>query len=103
MRSNPSIHPLALMLIGTLIGLACGTINGLIISKGKVHPLITTLATLAIYRGLVVKVSGNRWINFSEFSKGVRLIARGNIFLVNNIVFTCIVVSLIFYYFIVVF
>jgi rhamnose transport system permease protein len=99
MRNNPSIHPLVLILISSLIGLACGTINGLIISKGKVHPLITTLATLTIYRGLVVEVSSNEWVMFSDFTKGVKLIARGNIFFVNNIVFIAIIVAIVFYYF----
>lgn len=99
MRENPSFHPLLLILISVLVGLTCGAINGFIISKGKVHPLITTLATLTIYRGLVVEVSQNKWVIYTDFTKGVLTIARGNIFGINNIIFVAIIVALVFYYF----
>jgi len=99
MREYPSLHPLILILISVLIGLGCGTVNGLIISKGNVHPLITTLATLTIYRGLVVEVSQNKWIIYMDFTEKVKAIARGNIFGINNIIFIAIVVALVFYYF----
>ena len=35
------------------LGAVLGTFNGLIITYGKVPPIIATLGTLSIYRGLV--------------------------------------------------
>ncbi len=43
-----------------LIGLAVGLANGTIISRFRINPLIATLATLAIVRGLSYVISGGR-------------------------------------------
>jgi ribose transport system permease protein len=37
-------------------GTACGAVNGLIIAKGRIAPILTTLATLSVYTGLALKV-----------------------------------------------
>ncbi len=49
-------------------GALCGSLNGLFITRARVHPLVTTLATLALYRGLAEGFSGGRPI--SGFSTG---------------------------------
>lgn len=46
--------------LSILLGLAIGATNGAIISYARINPLITTLATLAIVRGLGYVVSGGR-------------------------------------------
>ena len=99
MRDNPALPPVVLILLGTLFGLGCGIVNGLLIGKGKVHPLITTLATMSIYRGLVVGVSRSRWIAYGDITKGFRLIARGNILGINNLMFAALVIAAASYYF----
>lgn len=51
--------PLASAIIGALIvGLLVGVINGAIVSYARINPLITTLGTLAVVRGLGYVVSG---------------------------------------------
>ncbi|WP_206811916.1 ABC transporter permease [Paradesulfitobacterium ferrireducens] len=42
----------AVVLVGLVVGLISGLINGLFITKVKINPLITTLSTMAIYRGI---------------------------------------------------
>ena len=51
--------PLA-MLLAVLVGCLCGAINGIIIIKSKMPPMIATLGTLALYRGLAEGVSQAR-------------------------------------------
>jgi rhamnose transport system permease protein len=51
--------PLAIVL-ALAIGTFCGVVNGLIITRFKVPPLIATLATLALYRGLAEGISQAR-------------------------------------------
>jgi len=48
------------ILVALGFGLLCGAFNGLLITKLKIPPLIVTLATLAIYRGLAYGVSQAR-------------------------------------------
>jgi ribose/xylose/arabinose/galactoside ABC-type transport system permease subunit len=47
---------------GSLVGTLAGFINGLVIAKVRVPPIIVTLATLAIYRGIATGLSGGRGI-----------------------------------------
>jgi ribose transport system permease protein len=49
-----------------LIGIVVGLINGTIISYGRINPLIATLATLAIVRGLSYVISGGRELVISD-------------------------------------
>jgi rhamnose transport system permease protein len=51
--------PLA-MVLGILVGGIAGLVNGLIITRFGVPPLIATLATLALYRGLAEGISQAR-------------------------------------------
>jgi rhamnose transport system permease protein len=51
--------PLA-MILGILVGGVAGLVNGLIITRFGVPPLIATLATLALYRGLAEGISQAR-------------------------------------------
>lgn len=50
----------AAILFALGVGLLCGAFNGLLVTKMKIPPLIVTLATLAIYRGLAFGVSQAR-------------------------------------------
>jgi rhamnose transport system permease protein len=48
------------MVLAVGAGGVCGLVNGLIITRFKVPPLIATLATLALYRGLAEGISQSR-------------------------------------------
>jgi ribose transport system permease protein len=65
------------VIIGFLICVACGTVNGLIIAKTRTPSFIITLATMSIYFGGALIVSGG-----ASHSLGGKFAAvgRGNIF-----------------------
>lgn len=46
--------------VAVLVGTACGAVNGWFITRLKVPPLIMTIATLALYRGLAEGISQAR-------------------------------------------
>lgn len=48
------------LFIGIGVGVACGFINGLIITKLNVPPFITTLGTMVAFRGLALVLSNGR-------------------------------------------
>jgi len=61
--------PLALViLLSAGIGLALGAINGLLIWKLNIPPIVVTLGTLTIYRGLAFVMSGGEWVNAHEMT-----------------------------------
>lgn len=47
----------ALMLIGAAVGVVCGLLNGLVVTKGRVNSFIATLATSLVFFGLAYLVS----------------------------------------------
>ncbi|MDX1924933.1 MAG: ABC transporter permease [Pirellulaceae bacterium] len=70
---------LALAGLACLItGLVCGALNGVLISKFKVHPLIITLATFAAFRGIAEGIS--QGAAYSQFGAGFGQLARGSLF-----------------------
>lgn len=66
MLDSPVAGIAAALVVGTLGGLA----NGLLITKGRVNPIIATLATLAIFQGIAYIVTNGRAIGVlnSEFN-----------------------------------
>ena len=69
--------PLAIS-AGLLIGLACGSINGILIAYGKLPPFIATLGMMSVARGGALMYTNGRPI--SGFSNDFRFLANGEIF-----------------------
>ncbi|ASS92796.1 ABC transporter permease [Peribacillus simplex] len=66
---------LAAILIGVLVGLSCGLINGVLISKIGVSPILVTLGTMVLFEGVILSITkGN---SISGFSEGYSLIGNG--------------------------
>jgi rhamnose transport system permease protein len=74
---DPNLLPVAIV-IALLVGGLGGLVNGLFIVRMGIPPLITTLATLALYRGLAEGISQNRSVrNYPEWFYGM---GQGNLF-----------------------
>lgn len=95
-----NISPLVAILVGIFIGAICGTINGLLISKTNLPPIIATLGTMNVYRGITYMISKGEWVDAAEMPLSFKRIATGNILGINNLIFIAIVTYIIFYYFI---
>lgn len=66
------------MAVCLLSGLACGALNGLIIAKTKIAPLVTTLATFSLFYGLARIISGTKI--FSTYPSGFKILAYKRLF-----------------------
>ena len=99
MKQNPELPVLFAVLLGMALGTVLGTFNGLIITYGKVPPIIATLGTLSIYRGLVFYYSQGTWINSFELPKNFKLLSKGTPFGLPNMVIIAILVAILVYYF----
>jgi rhamnose transport system permease protein len=98
-KENPEMPVLFSVLLGMALGAVLGTFNGLLIALGKVPPIIATLGTLSIYRGLVFYYSQGTWINSFELPKNFKLLSKGTPLGLPNMVIIAIVVSVVVYYF----
>jgi rhamnose transport system permease protein len=62
--------PIALIVAVCLaMGFALGAANGLLIWLLKLPPIVVTLGTLTVYRGLAFVLSGGAWINTFQMSE----------------------------------
>ena len=64
------------VLAGMLTALACGLVNGLIISKTGCAPFIITLGTLSVFGGLALVITSGRIVNLNG---GFDLLGRTNV------------------------
>ena len=59
--------PMPLAVCGGIVtGLVIGSINGLLITRGRINPLIATLGTMGLFRGLCFEWTGGRGIPVHE-------------------------------------
>jgi rhamnose transport system permease protein len=93
LKAFPEMPIVAPILLGMALGAALGAANGLIITVGGVPPIIATLGTLSIYRGLVFLYSNGTWINAFELPPAFKLLAKGTPFGLPNLVIVALVVA----------
>lgn len=61
--THPQV-PLALVIVvAVAIGLALGLVNGYLIGMLELPPIVVTLGTMSVYRGLVFVLSGGAWVS----------------------------------------
>ncbi|MAM10633.1 MAG: ABC transporter permease [Rhizobiaceae bacterium] len=65
--ANPYLLLVAAMILAILIGMACGLLNGVITTVGRIEPFIVTLGTMGIYRGLTTWLSQGGAITVRDF------------------------------------
>lgn len=66
--SYPGIPIVLIILIAMVIGLALGAINGLLVWRLDIPPIVVTLGTLTIFRGATFVLSGGAWVNADKMS-----------------------------------
>ncbi|MET0533617.1 MAG: ABC transporter permease [Steroidobacter sp.] len=67
-KSFPSsgVMPVLALAIGS--GALLGLLNGLLVWRLKLPPIVVTLGTMSVYRGLIYLLSGGTWVNDNQMS-----------------------------------
>ena len=60
-----------------LAGGLAGAFNGLLVWKLELPPIVVTLGTMSIYRGVIYPLSGGAWVNENEMSAAFVAFTRG--------------------------
>src|SRR5262249_47046586 len=68
---DKDLPPVVIVLIAAAMGVAGGVINGLLVTLGRVPSIIVTLGTLAIYRGILVDLSGAKTVTTDSLPKWI--------------------------------
>ncbi len=95
----PQLPAVVAILIGMGVGIGCGAVNGVLVAKGRIIPIIATLGMMNVFRGLTYLISGSKWVSAHQMSDGFKSIATSGIGPLNTLIIIAVVVVLIFYYF----
>lgn len=71
LRDYPALGVGGAAVIGVCIGAMLGSINGLLVAFAKVPPIVATLGTLGVFRGLTFVVSGGRQVDDYQLPKAL--------------------------------
>lgn len=63
MMVNAGMPVILVMTCSILIGFACGSFNGMLIGRFRIAPIIATLASMYILRGVTTVATGGVWIS----------------------------------------
>jgi rhamnose transport system permease protein len=69
--------PIPLVILAVVVlGALLGSINGLLVWKLDIPPIVVTLGTLTIYRGTIFLLSNGAWINAHQMSDAFKALPR---------------------------
>ncbi len=99
LKYNVIHNTFLLFLIAILIGAVCGATIGLVVSRGKVLPIIATMGFMYIYRGFAYLIAKSQWAsaeNLGDF-KNFALEKELGIGLLNNVIVIVLLCYIIFF------
>ncbi len=79
-----NLNPFLLVLIAMLLGAGLGMFNGILVAYANIPAIIVTLGTMAVYRGLLVEMSGSSSIVVSDLPDWLGNLPRLNLFTVGE-------------------
>lgn len=82
---SPELPAILFVFLGLLMGAALGLVNGAAVAWIGIPPIIATLGTMTIIRGLVYVLSGGAWISSHEMSNRFKSLAAGDLLGLPNV------------------
>ena len=78
-RAHPDAGVLPALAIAIAAGAALGATNGLLVWKLRLPPIVVTLGTMSVYRGVIYLLSRGAWVNENDMSREFLALPRGTI------------------------
>jgi len=94
----PDIPLIALVITAIVMGAALGAINGYLVWALEIPPIVVTLGTLTIYRGMAFVLSGGAWVNAHQFTANFLSVPRTPLLGLPVLAWTGIAIVLVMYF-----
>jgi len=67
----------AIVVVAVALGACLGAVNGLLVWKLDIPPIVVTLGTMTIFRGVIFLISNGKWVNSHQMSASFKALPRG--------------------------
>ena len=93
LRDNRSLPVIAVFGVALLVGLVCGIISGFVVAKLRIFPLIGTLGTCDVFRGVIYLFSNGEWVGQGDMTEGFLSLATGKLLGVNYMIWFALIIA----------
>lgn len=93
----PGLPIPVIIAVALILGAVLGAINGILVWKLTIPPIVVTLGTLTIYRGIIFVISDGAWVNAHEMSPAFTGFPRVDILGLPVLAWLAIVTAAIFF------
>jgi rhamnose transport system permease protein len=94
----PALPLVLVMLVAVAIGLGLGLLNGWLIGTLSLPPIVVTLGTMSVYRGLVFVLSGGAWVSSNQMPAAFINFPLAQLFGVSHLVWFAVAAALVAWY-----
>jgi rhamnose transport system permease protein len=92
-RAAPGVPIVLIAALAAGLGLALGLVNGVLVAFLKIPPIVVTLGTMAVYRGLIFVIAGGAWLTSKDMTPAFLAFPNANLFGVPSLILVAAVVS----------
>jgi rhamnose transport system permease protein len=83
----------AAIVVGCLLGLGLGALNGFIITVGRVPAIVATLGTLNVYRGLAFLIAGGKQVSVIDLPASYLQLASSAVLGIPTLILCAVVIA----------
>ena len=92
-RAHPDIPIAVIMVLAVMIGLFLGFLNGAAIAWVGIPPIVVTLGTLAIFRGLIFVIAGGSWLTSKDMTPAFLAFPKASFLGVPSLIWVAVLVT----------
>lgn len=93
----PDLPIPVIIAVALILGAGLGVINGILVWKLTIPPIVVTLGTLTIYRGIIFVISDGAWVNAHEMSPAFTGFPRAEILGLPVLAWLAIITAIVFF------
>jgi rhamnose transport system permease protein len=92
-RAYPGAGVLPVLLLTLFAGGLLGAFNGLLVWKLRLPPIVVTLGTMSVYRGVIYLLSRGAWVNENEMTRDFLQFPRAQFFGLTTLTWAALIIA----------
>ncbi len=93
----PGTPVVVILIVAIALGALLGMFNGVLVWKLDIPPIVVTLGTMTIYRGIIFLISDGKWVNSHEMSDAFKAFPRATMLGLPMLSWIAVIMTIIFF------